>query len=209
MWKLGQQVTDSLGITYTGYSASMDLDSNPTPFKGMNVTELLTQSQLDAVKDTMHFPGIEYTTGKADKNGYANSQYEQCDYWVPKTVGFYQLRNTFCRVADTFNTYMFVSDANAPTPLYDVAIDPENIGLDNWWEDTNNARAVAYSLMLEQDSSLFDDIGKISLPQEVGEAFYKCKHGKEWEPNKSLPTYNDLLKSNIDYFYDTENKSAK
>ena len=209
LWKLGEQVTDSLGITYTGYSASMDLDSNPTPFKGMNVTELLTQSQLDAVKDTMHFPGIKYTTGKADKDGYAKSQYEWCNYWAPKTVGFYQLRNTFCRLADTFNTYMFVSDANAPTPIYDVAIDPENIGLDNWWEDVDNARAVAYSLMLEQDSSLFDDIGKISLPQEVGEAFYKCRHGKEWEPGKPLPTYNDLLKSNIDYFYDTGNKSAK
>lgn len=86
----------------------MDLDSNPTPFDSMNITELLTQSQLDAVKNTTRFPGIEYKTGKIDKDGYTPNRYDKCDYWTPKTVGFYQLRNSFTKVNDSINTYMFV-----------------------------------------------------------------------------------------------------
>ena len=204
LWKLGKKVPDSLQTKYSGYNANMDLDSNPNPFNGMNVIELLTQSQLDEVKNTTHFPGTKYTRGKTDKDGYTKNQYLQCDYSAPKTVGFYQLRNSFFKLNDSINTYMFVSDANAPTPLYEVAIDPENIGLDNWWNDQDNAKSVAYSLMFEQDSSLFDDIGEVNLPQEVGKIFYKCKNGKEWDTKKPLPTYNDLLKSNIDYHFDNE-----
>ena len=107
-WKQGKRVTDSLKIAYHKYKESMDLDSNPTPFKGMDITKLLTQSQLEAVKNTTRFPGIKYNTGNIDKNGYTKNEYLQCDYWTPKTVGFYQLRNSFTKVNDSINTYMFV-----------------------------------------------------------------------------------------------------
>lgn len=59
--------------------------------------------------------------------------------------------------------------------------------------------------MLEQDSSLFDDIGEIELSDEFGKIFYKCRYGREWDEKRKLPTYNDLLRSNIDYYYSTKN----
>ena len=142
-WKQGKKVTDSLNTAYHQYTSSMDLDSNPTPFKGMDITKLLTQSQLEAVKNTTRFPGIKYNISNIDKDGYTKNDYLQCDYWAPKTVGFYQLRNSFTKINDSINTYMFVQDANAPKPLYDVVIDPDNIGLDNWWKNKNNAKLVA------------------------------------------------------------------
>ena len=74
-WKQGKRVTDSLKIAYHKYKESMDLDSNPTPFNGMDITKLLTQSQLDAVKNTTRFPGIKYKTGNIDKNGYTKNEY--------------------------------------------------------------------------------------------------------------------------------------
>ena len=74
-WKQGKKVTDSLKIAYHKYKESMDLDSNPTPFKGMDITKLLTQSQLEAVKNTTRFPGIKYKTGNIDKNGYTKNEY--------------------------------------------------------------------------------------------------------------------------------------
>ena len=63
--------------------------------------------------------------------------------------------------------------------------------------------------MLEQDSTLFDDIGEIELSDELGKIFYKCRYGIEWDKKNKLPTYNDLLKSNIDYHYNTTNADFK
>ena len=47
-----------------------------------------------------------------------NKKLTKCDYDVPKTIGFYLLRNTFLKVTQPTSTYLMVSDANAPVPLY-------------------------------------------------------------------------------------------
>ncbi len=78
---------------------------------------------------------MKYSKTKTEKSKageLTKSEYDSCKYWAPKTVGFYQLRNTMCHVTDPFNTYMFVSDANAPTPVYDVVPDPEQ-DMNTWW----------------------------------------------------------------------------
>jgi hypothetical protein len=104
---------------------------------------------------------------------------------------------------------MFVSDANAPTPLYDVPIDPEpKIGVDNWWNNKENAELVANSLLLEQDESLFDSLGSLKLPDKIGRAFYKAKTGKDWKDSNNydrlFPDYMELMKSNSGYHYDDD-----
>ena len=47
-----------------------------------------------------------------------NKKLTKCDYDVPKTIGFYLLRNTFLKVTQPTSTYLMVSDANAAVPLY-------------------------------------------------------------------------------------------
>ena len=50
---------------------------------------------------------------------------------MPKTIGYFQLKNTFSKVTDMFNTYMFVSDANAPTSICGVDVDEDDL---EWWD---------------------------------------------------------------------------
>lgn len=131
-----------------------------------------------------------------------------CNYSVPRTVGFYQLRNTMARVSDSFNTYMFVSDANAPVPLYDVESEI------NWWNDESKSLEVSNSLFLYADSLLFNQIGEVKLPfDEIGKTFYKCLKGKAWKGSsdnwnsKQGITWKNVLESNLSYHY--LNKSAE
>ena len=51
------------------------------------------------------------------------------------------------------NTYMFVNDANAPVPVYDVDVSSWS---DDDWNTKENALSVANSLFLYPHSSLFD-----------------------------------------------------
>lgn len=156
-WNIGSKVSSSLDIKYSRYYATMDLDSNPKPFRGMDVTQLLTKRQMDMVEREAKFPGITYKSP-----GFGNSI---CKYWAAKTVGFYQLRNTFAKLDEPFNTYMFVSDANAPVPVYDIDTSDKD---DAWWEDKDNALSVANSLFLYQDSKLFDVIGDVRIGGDLG-----------------------------------------
>ena len=57
-WKIGDTVKSATTIAYGDYVASMDLDNNPTPFKGMDVTKLLSNSQMKSLEETATFPGI-------------------------------------------------------------------------------------------------------------------------------------------------------
>jgi hypothetical protein len=106
-----------------------------------------------------------------------------------------------CHVTEPFNTYLFVSDANAPIPLYNVEI-PSNQQT-TWWNVEDNAKKVANSLYLWHNSLLFRDIGKLKLPYDIGNAFYRCKNDNPnatIQPNDpDFPTYNDLMKSNFAY----------
>lgn len=188
-WMVGNKVSNSLGVNYRDYTSEMDLDGLSYPFSGMNVLELLTPYQIKFMEETTHFPRINYKNIRTGNNGFTTSQYDECHCDAPKTVGFYQLRNTFCKVTEPYNTYMFVSDANAPIPLYDVQV---GVG-DDWWTK-ENARKVAQSLYLGADESLFDDIGDIPLPDGVSTAFTN-------KTNVNNPTYGHLMKSNIGYHY--------
>lgn len=184
-WNIGSKVSSSLDIKYSKYYATMDLDSNPKPFRGMDVTQLLTKRQMDMVEREAKFPGITYKSP-----GFGDSI---CKYWAAKTVGFYQLRNTFAKLDEPFNTYMFVSDANAPVPVYDIDTSDKD---DAWWEDKGNALSVANSLFLYQDSQLFDVIGNIEIQGDFGKALFKCWNGKEYIDGRRFRTWRDLLLSN-------------
>lgn len=203
LWKVGNKVSDDLNVAYSGYSASSDLDNNAKPFAGMNVTQLLTPRQLSQLEETTRFPGIEYkTTYRADD--FIQNQFLSSNYYVPKTVGFYQLRNTFCKVTEPYNTYMFVSDANSPTPLYDVDIDEDNP--DEWWDNPENAKEVAKSLLLYEDSVLFDALSDVKVKKDIGEIFYKLKRGRDWDDQwdwrtrSDFPSWKDMMISNLGYF---------
>lgn len=65
------------------------------------------------------------------------------DYRAAKTVGFYQLGNTLRNLTEPSNTYIMVSDANAPTPLFEPLDDADNATL-------------AKSIFLFNDDSIFD-----------------------------------------------------
>lgn len=191
-WKIGSKVNSSLDIKYYGYNAWDDLDSNPKPFGAMDVTQLLTKRQMDMVEREAKFPGITYKPGRAS-GGFTRNTFQSCKYWVPKTVGFYQLRNTFAKLDEPFNTYMFVSDANAPVPVYDIDTSDKD---DAWWEDKGNALSVANSLFLYQDSSLFDAIGDVEIQGDFGKALYKCWTGNEFGDKSKFNTWRHLLISN-------------
>ena len=100
------------------------------------------------------------------------------------------------KVTEPFNTYMFVSDANAPVPVYDVDVS-------NWsdddWEKKENALKVANSLFLWHNSDLFDAIGNIEINDNsnIGRTLYYLINGKEWTSGKAFATWNDVLKTNM------------
>lgn len=146
LWKVGTSVKNSMGLSYDKYKDYMDLDHNPSPFKGMKLTELLTRRQMDLLKAEAKIPGATYTT-KTKKDGSTQNEFKECKYFVPKTVGFYQLRNTLARTTEPFNTYMFVSDANAPVPAYDIDTSDKE---DSWWTK-ENALNVSNSIFMYQD----------------------------------------------------------
>lgn len=106
----------------------------------MDVASLLTESQKDSLLSGKGIPGVTYSGGKAKKVSYD----------VAKTLGFYQLGSIFRKVNDPVNTYLMVSDANAPTPLYDV--DTTSWTDDDW---ASRSAEVAGSLYLAKDYKLF------------------------------------------------------
>lgn len=70
---------------------------------------------MDYVEENKRFPYVTYSETKA--------KYTSTGFYSPgaSTFGFYQLRNTLCTTeVKPVNMYLFVSDANAPLPLYDV-----------------------------------------------------------------------------------------
>lgn len=142
----------------------MDLDNNPTPFKGMDVTRLLSKSQMELLKTNAMFPGVEYKNS-GEKKGIQKMQFISCKYDVPRTVGYYQLKNTFATCSEPFNTYMFVDDANAPTPIYDVDTSNKD---DEWWE--KNVETVSNSMFMYQDSRLFKAIEDIEIGSDFNDA---------------------------------------
>lgn len=158
-WKKGDSIEGVDVSMYSAlYNAGYDLDNNPNPFKGMSVTKLLTQDQIDMLQSEAKIPGVEYNTVTFNDGVTTISSFLNCKYYVPKTVGFYQLRNTMTEVTEPVNTYMFVSDANAPVPVYDVDVSKWS---DDDWNKKENALKVANSLFLWHNSDLFDAIGDI------------------------------------------------
>lgn len=59
---------------------------------------------------------------------------------------------------------MFVSDANAPVPLYDV---DAHLNDDEWWSDKENALSVAKSMFLYQDKMLFDELKSATIHEDI------------------------------------------
>lgn len=152
---------------------------------------------MDMVEREAKFPGITYETMKM-KDGYISNTLKSYKYWVPKTVGFYQLRNTFAKLDEPFNTYMFVSDANAPVPVYDIDTSDKD---DAWWEDKDNALSVANSLFLGQDYMLFKEIKNVEIQGDFGKALYKCWNGREFGDRSKFITWRDLLRSNLGWHF--------
>lgn len=162
---------------------------------------------MDALKRDAAFPGVSYSK-YSEKKGVVSRTFSTCDYWVPNTIGYYQLRNTLTKVTDPFNMYMFVSDANAPLPSYNVDVSDKD---EDWWSDKDNALLVANSFFLLDDERLFDDIGNCELPDAIGQAMYNCYYGSKgptrWSEHvanrsKNLAsTWNTLLESSKGYHY--------
>jgi hypothetical protein len=151
---------------------------------------------MDMIKSEAKIPGVTYKTNEL-ADGSIQNTFENCKYWVPKTVGFYQLRNTLATVTEPYNTYMFVSDANAPVPVYDIDISDKD---DTWWDNKDNALDVANSIFMFQDSGLFDTIKDVPINGEFGKALFKCVNGKEIDESKNkFLTWGNLLKYNTDW----------
>ena len=68
--------------------------------------KILTEEQVDTLISTKKFPGIEYD----GKTKALNQDYAQ-------TLGFYELRNVVSSMQDPVNTYVFATNADAPTPV--------------------------------------------------------------------------------------------
>lgn len=128
------QVTDKRNITSEtkvetpGYVRRIDLDSNPTPFANVAAMSLLSKDEVNHFNADSNFSsmGIVYDTESRPVSKRKNT----FTYDVPKTVGFYQLRDTMSELKEPFNIYMFVNDANAPVSVYDVdtpAVDASNV----------------------------------------------------------------------------------
>ena len=152
------------------------------------------------------FPGVFYEKSKKDKDNVITRVFERCKYWVPQTVGYYQLRNTLAKVTDPFNMYMFVSDANAPLLSYETA--PEDNA--DWWAVKENALMVSNSIFLPQEARLINDIGECELPEDIGKALYRCWYGNSkwenyWNKHQSgksgviSPNWQKLFDSNYGY----------
>ena len=173
-WQMGQKVLDSMGVSCeNAYGVTMDLDYDNTPFSGMRLTQVLTDSQMEALETMQMFPGVEY-----DERGNKN-QYKSCRYWAPKTTGFYQLRNTLRNLSETYNIYLMVSDANAPKPL-------------------TNDNTTGTSIFMWHEKDLFSEdgeLGGINLPTNVNDVV-KGITGKSKQY-----TYNTLFKTNCAYWW--------
>jgi len=133
-WSAGSVVTDDLKVS--GSLSSADMQKETYPFDGMESTKLLTETQKSTLYESGQMPG----NSSIDKKHYVSYD------WL-KTIGYFQLRNTMALTDQPVNSYMFVSDANAPTPLYDTG------------EVTAaNALEVAKSFYMNNEPRLFKDM---------------------------------------------------
>ena len=157
---------------------------------------------MKMLKEEAKFPGGEYGNPIVGTNGTYNT-FLGCKYYMPKTIGFYQLRNTFTKVEEPFNTYMFVSDANAPVPLYDVDVSDKD---DAWWNTKENALSVANSLFLFHNLSLFDDtLANLQIKGDVGKYIYKAVTLRDYSDGVTWRTWKDVWKCNLGWHcYNTE-----
>ena len=160
------------------------------PFEGMDATKVLTNEQLDKICSDAEIPNVVYETSKT--NDVTVNKFISCDYDVPKTIGFYQLRNTLANLTEPFNTYLFVSDANAPVPAFDVDTSP-----DGFWDNPDNVKKVSDSLFLFHDSTLFEDIKKIPITGEAGEALFRLMRGRDRKETDKWITWDVLYQSNL------------
>lgn len=156
------------------------------------------------MQETTKFAGVEYKT-KTTRDGAFKHEFQSCEYYAPNTVGFYQMRNTFCNLdaSNPYNTYLLVSDANAPTPMYDI---DTSTWQDEDWNNEANIFNISSSLFLGASSSFFDEIKDIKLEYNtLGNMFYKAKTGKDWPANKDWQKqgldWEDVFKSNIGFHY--------
>ena len=128
------------------------------PLGGWDPRQVLTDYQQNYVKQYRKFPGVSY--GAPDKDNVISST--SYNYDVLKTTGFYQLRHTLVNLKDSVNTYLFVSDANSPTCLYET----KHPDYDQTWPE-EVLEDVANSIFLGNDNRLFKDIDSALLPERI------------------------------------------
>lgn len=156
---------------------------------------------MESLKALAQFPGIEYQGNKLEGE-YTRNLFKKEKYCASKTVGFYELRNAMSNLKDTFNTYLFVSDANAPVPMYQVDTDDWNT---DDWGDPTKVETVSKSMFLWQDWLIFDDLdlGGATLPAEIQTAITDTisNSAKILMKNGVVgsPTWKTLALSNLGY----------
>ena len=160
-------------------------------------TKILTQYQMDySESHEGKFRGVEYRRVN-DKKITSTGFYS----WGANTFGFFQLRNTLCTTQlNPVNTYLFVSDANAPRPLYDV---PDNATVDE----------KAKSMYLCGNSELMDDIEETPLPEHINSKLLEYLNPTEsnyWVSNGNGGsfTWKTLSYSNNVYHRKREGKTS-
>ena len=99
-------------ISWTSKVTQGDISGASQLFKGATVGTLLSDEQIKhMVENSGKLPGVEYNS---------KGEMSKWQWYAGKTIGFYQLRNTFTKLQDDVGIYLMVMDANAPTPLYDT-----------------------------------------------------------------------------------------
>lgn len=97
---------------------SVDLNGDSSPFKGYPsylAPSILPTEWQDAFytggKDALESIGYNLSDKKVDGKYYIKS----INYDSAKTIGYYQLMGAMSSINDPINTYILVSDADAPT----------------------------------------------------------------------------------------------
>ena len=102
----------------------------------MKPTEVLTEEQMQQLKTNSVIDGMTIDSNQ--------KTLKSCAYHVLKTIGFYKLRNVVASLDVPFNVYTFVSDANAPRPLFTA----------------NNSIELPDSMYMDNDDDFLFDLSK-------------------------------------------------
>lgn len=146
--KKHKSITNS--YSFGKFSKNHDINNDNKPFSGMNEKQVLTDSQISAYYQT----GYPYSYLKADGTPDTSTiSKDTFSYSEVKTIGFYQLRNSFAKAKDAFNVYVMVSDANAPKLLHGMT----------------EADKKPYSVYMNNNKDFFDSI-KEQLPKKDSRA---------------------------------------